>query len=599
MVRYFDNLSIRYKLVLLISGAVFGLSICVLAIVWVQSRSEVRSIVKVELDAGRDGFLGTERYRIRDHANSAWTASLSARAYRLVQSADQKGTCDYASRLLNARLDDPDDSAHFDFVAFQRPDGRPLAIGVRGHPTCDSQIMNWRLPDLSEALAKHSEMIIWESPERRVYHIYAAPVKMSGADSHDVLGTAALGFEQNDETAFCARQRAHTDVVYWHVEETGKVHLIFLSNPALGPVLEQVLPQYTDVRSPFEFRQGKTTYALEQVPFEAPGVTVLNLAQTRLAIVESVSKRMEPFWKLEYYLALLAGLSLLLGVGLGVVFAQPIAWPLVRLARAAQELGEGDYESLHRLQVNLPRQFESEDEIGILCRAFVEMGTGMKQRMAMAKYLSHGASESLQRSGSGQIPSQRRWMAILFSDIRGFTHFSEGRDPELIIERLNQVLGLQADIVQKYSGDVDKFVGDAMIAWFTGPDRCLRAVATVREIFTELATHTGNRQGGTLGAGLHVGEVVVGSMGSQDRREYTAIGSAVNLAERLCAAAQANQLLISQAVVTELEDQVPVRELPAIQVKGFAEPVAVYEVLLLEAEAVNAGSPVASSYAVA
>ena len=73
-------------------------------------------------------------------------------------------------------------------------------------------------------------------------------------------------------------------------------------------------------------------------------------------------------------------------------------------------------------------------------------------------------------------------MAILFSDVRQFSNFAETRDPEAVIELLNQVLSIQAEIVKKHGGDIDKFVGDALIAWFSGEDRCYRAVSAANQM---------------------------------------------------------------------------------------------------------------------
>ena len=129
-------------------------------------------------------------------------------------------------------------------------------------------------------------------------------------------------------------------------------------------------------------------------------------------------------------------------------------------------------------------------------------------------------------------------MAVLFSDIRGFTSFSEGRDPEFVVQRLNDVLAIQAEAVTRHGGDVDKFVGDAMVAWFSGPDRCQRAVEAAREMVVQLAARIGDRGGASVGVGVHVGEVIVGAIGSRERMDYTAIGSTVNLAARLSSAAK-------------------------------------------------------------
>jgi adenylate cyclase len=208
------------------------------------------------------------------------------------------------------------------------------------------------------------------------------------------------------------------------------------------------------------------------------------------------------------------------------------------------------------------------------------MARGLKQRFAMSKYMSRTAYQMLEQSGSANPAGERKWLALIFSDVRGFTAFSEDRDPALVIERLNDVLGLEADVVRCHGGDVDKFVGDAMFAWFSGPDRCRRAVDAAVEILSGLNTRFAGRAGTEIGFGIHVGEVVVGSMGSQDRRDYTAIGRSVNLAARLCSAAKSGQILVSQAVATELDGALSLNQLPPVSAKGFPEPVRIFEVNL-------------------
>jgi adenylate cyclase len=174
----------------------------------------------------------------------------------------------------------------------------------------------------------------------------------------------------------------------------------------------------------------------------------------------------------------------------------------------------------------------------------------------------------------------RASMAVLFADVRQFSKFSETRDPEEVIGLLNEVLSIEAEIIKKHNGDIDKFVGDALIAWFSGDARCDRAVRAADEMMTALRERFGGQPGTTIGVGIHVGEVVVGSIGSSTRKDYTAIGSVVNLAARLCSNAAPGQILVSQAVKAELGAAATVKSLPLVSLKGFSEPVAVFEVSL-------------------
>jgi adenylate cyclase len=202
----------------------------------------------------------------------------------------------------------------------------------------------------------------------------------------------------------------------------------------------------------------------------------------------------------------------------------------------------------------------------------------------MFPFMSDATLMEIRSKTRGRSVNGRASMAILFADVRQFTTFSETRDPEEVISLLNEVLSIEAEVTKKHNGDIDKFVGDALIAWFSGDDRSARAIRAADEMISTLQSRFGGRPGTTIGVGIHVGEVVVGSIGSQSRMDYTAIGSVVNLAARLCSSAAAGQILVSEAVRTELSDGAMLRPLPPISLKGFHAPVAVFEVSMATAK---------------
>jgi len=130
---------------------------------------------------------------------------------------DEKEMCKYFDRLLAYNGSDPNDSRHIEYTALQAPDGMLLGVAIAGHRVCDPQVMHWRLPDVSEALAGKPLATNWESPEQRVYSIYAARITMTG--SQKVLGIVSIGYGLDDEAAKLAKIRAATDIVYWHEED--------------------------------------------------------------------------------------------------------------------------------------------------------------------------------------------------------------------------------------------------------------------------------------------------------------------------------------------------------------------------------------------
>jgi len=312
---------------------------------------------------------------------------------------------------------------------------------------------------------------------------------------------------------------------------------------------------------------------------------VYNPEGLHIALVQSVDAKFEPFRRLEYLLASMALLTLILGWVLGALLARPIATPLVDLARAAENVARDQLETADSLLQSHPeRLIHAKDEIGVLGRSFRDMVQGLRERLAMVPFVSEATLSDIRRKdGAGNV---RTSLAILFADVRQFSKFSETRDPEEVISLLNEVLSIEAEIIKKHQGDIDKYVGDAVIAWFHGNDRSVRAVRAADEMINALSARFGGRPGTTIGVGIHAGEVVIGSIGSKARKDYTAIGSVVNMAARFCSNASVGQILVSKAVRVELSNEVKVKPLPPLFLKGFSDPVAVFEVSLAKAAGV-------------
>src|ERR1700733_7979155 len=587
MRKLLNDLSIRGKLVLLISGCVCVLTAAVLTVVWVQSVRQVRAIVQDQLAANRQLFASAERSHYQSRVYKGTALASSPAVVRALEHNDRPSACAFLSRLLASPRVGPNDD-DLDYVSIRRPAGSILAFAVQNHPVCLPHSLSWHLPDVHEALSGAPEITTWAGPDNGVYRIFAFPVH--GQDAP--LGFLNIGFEEDDGIAASAKLRSGIDVVTWQQDANNRVHILGVSDPSLRGPLTEVFAQDPDLQHPFEFRARNDDYELEEVLVSDTGMIEHNPAGVHMAFLQSITRRMRPFRILEEFLAGLALAALLLGAGLGFLFSGLISAPLVNLADAARELEQGKYEAIESFRSEHADRFEARDEIGDLSRAFVEMAHGLKQRLAMSKYMSRTTFQMLEQNGSANLAGERKWLALVFSDVRGFTAFSENRDPALVIERLNQVLALEADVVRRHGGDVDKFVGEAMFAWFSGPARCRHAIDAAVEILSGLHERFAGKAGTEIGFGIHVGEVVVGSMGSQDRRDYTAIGRSVNLAARLCSAAKSGQILVSEAVATELEQTLALIPLPPISAKGFTEPVRVFEVdLAKRPQASNAVEP--------
>lgn len=183
----------------------------------------------------------------------------------------------------------------------------------------------------------------------------------------------------------------------------------------------------------------------------------------------------------------------------------------------------------------------------------------------------------------------RRNIGILFADIRGFTSFSEGREPEELVSILNRYLASAADAVLNEEGTVDKFLGDAIMAWFNAPLvqedyvlRAVRAAINIRAAQSELQRILPEDCRLFFGVGIHVGDAIIGLIGTEKRLEYTAIGDCVNTARRIQENARPGQILISRQAYLLVQNSVEVQPVESILAKGKREPLVVYEVVGLK-----------------
>ncbi len=184
-----------------------------------------------------------------------------------------------------------------------------------------------------------------------------------------------------------------------------------------------------------------------------------------------------------------------------------------------------------------------------------------------------------------QLGGKRVDITVLFADIRGFTSYSEKIAPEKLVSVLNRYLAAMAEAVLSQEGTIDKFMGDAIMAWFNAPipqqDHTLRAVKTalairnsVELLYQELPADSHL----AFGAGIHYGDAVLGLIGTEKRLEYTAISDSVNIAKRIQENSAKNQILISKDAYERVKNQVDAKAYAPLMVKGKLQPIEVYEV---------------------
>ncbi len=193
-----------------------------------------------------------------------------------------------------------------------------------------------------------------------------------------------------------------------------------------------------------------------------------------------------------------------------------------------------------------------------------------------------------------QMSGNQQTVSILFSDIRAFTELSESLHPSRVVTLLNDYLTLMTDIIFKYEGTIDKFIGDAIMTIYGAPIKTgneeIRSIFTALEMIEALpslnAKHPELLKPIEIGIGIHTGEVIIGNIGSNKRLDYTAIGDNVNLTSRIESLTKFYQceILISESTFSAIHqskeiDDLIIREIDTVQVKGKSTSVQLYQVI--------------------
>ena len=187
------------------------------------------------------------------------------------------------------------------------------------------------------------------------------------------------------------------------------------------------------------------------------------------------------------------------------------------------------------------------------------------------------------------MANARKQLTMVFADLRGFTAFSDMAEPEEVIALLNSYLSRMTDLVFKYEGTLDKFLGDGMLVFFNDPvpcvdpaERAVRMAVGMRGQVGELMGAWGRRGYDLeLGVGIAQGYATLGRIGFEGRFDYAAIGPVTNIAARLCAEAAGGQILITQRVQAETEHLTRTEPVLDLALKGFARPVPAFHVVAL------------------
>jgi class 3 adenylate cyclase len=291
-----------------------------------------------------------------------------------------------------------------------------------------------------------------------------------------------------------------------------------------------------------------------------------------VVIMQSRTRAMRPYRGIQIGLLVLGIIATITGIGSSAVLAHNITAPVAKLVEGTRQVASGNFD--YRLDI------PSTDEIGDLASSFNTMTQGLRERADMQKFVSMSTVEMIQSTTRKVSAGEKVVLTIFFSDMRGFTSMSENRPPEETVKLLNTCLSLQAERVKKFKGDIDKFVGDCVVALFTGDDMELNAIRCAVETHRGLRELNASRPDEPpirVGIGIVTGEVILGSIGSEDRLDYTVIGSNVNLCSRLCSSAGPGETLLAESTYSRVQGLVAAETVAPIQVKGFTAPIPVYK----------------------
>jgi class 3 adenylate cyclase/HAMP domain-containing protein len=224
---------------------------------------------------------------------------------------------------------------------------------------------------------------------------------------------------------------------------------------------------------------------------------------------------------------------------------------------------------------------------GYALRAAIAQKKETKIRNIFQKYVPNDVIERIFHSPESMLVGENRVLAVLFSDIRKFTSISEQMKPEEIVESLNAYFARMVDVIMERDGIVDKYIGDAIMAFFGAPvshdDDAVRAVRAGLAMLDGLAVfneeeRAKGRAGFAIGVAINYGPVTVGNIGSERKMDYTVIGDMVNVASRLESLTKyySEPILISESVFDSIDGQIPCRLVDKVAVQGRSAGIRVY-----------------------
>lgn len=413
---------------------------------------------------------------------------------------------------------------------------------------------------------------LWDL-DQRLYQIVSLPVYAGNS----IIGTITLGTQITEHEANELKGESNIDIT------------MFINDRLIGTTLtDSLTTDYAYALNNFTSDHRPVTEAVlsslmssdvfstklkseEVYAFISPlgeGEPAFYLATVPKAVELEILKT------LQKNIFLTAVISLVITILLALLLGKAFSKPVLQLAKGMNKVKEGD--------LNTSVKPTTKDEIGLLTQTFNEMIVGLRERLHLTKYVGSHTLEMIKKSSDQDVSlgGTRKELAVLFSDIRGFTAYSEKRPPEEVISMLNRYLGYQAEVVTLFNGSIDKFVGDEMVALFSGKDaieKALECAIAIQKLVKK--EHETDPTPIYIGIGISYGPMILGNMGATERMDYTVIGAAVNLGARLCAAASPGQILLPKLLLRAVNSAYKIGQTKMMSFKGFSKEIEIVEVL--------------------
>ena len=312
-----------------------------------------------------------------------------------------------------------------------------------------------------------------------------------------------------------------------------------------------------------------------------------------VVLQEPLADALAPYQRLLLILLVVAAAGVLLALLGAVLVARRVSRPVLALAAGARRVAARDFTTAVSIQ--------QRDELGELAATFNEMVGGLHEHervrdelertTRLKRFFSPQLADALSAGDESMLASHRREITVVFCDLRGFTAFAEAADPEEVMRLLAAYHAIIGPLVFEYEGTLERFTGDGLMVFFNDPVPCpdpaaraVRMAVAMRDAVGPLL-ETWRRRGHTLGfgTGIAIGYATIGRIGFEGRFDYAAIGTVTNLSARLCQEAGDGQILVSQQVHAEIEPLVEAKSVGPLVLRGFAKPVAVFDILGLRA----------------